>query len=1094
MANFPIKQFLGLRQTADPEIGTALSVSNFKRNVTRGRLENMDGAALLSALPSPAANLGYSSIVFKKPFSFYIADETGRNIYAVSATYTKAPHGYNGTPNTTAGVWISPYYDGGWQTGWRELTEYYCLKYGSSAASDDGDGVTFYIPLANGYGNDPSVLASIVTEGWVIVRNGDHSLTSSTGFKVHSLTGNTLRVYGRASDLVGWVQNSTVFYVYRNNIGGIFPASITSQFRGVLDEVRVNTGNGASDLDVALFYRDKTFFQGVSLARKGTFSEFGQLRVPSPTFKLRNASVVGSQTLGLEAGTYTLRQSMLMDDGQETELRDGLVGGFPNALSLCLNKSVTGVATGQGIATDGTSIFAAGGAAATYGFKALVKMDKDTLDILATVPLPTDWACVSIGVSNGLVYALCWNTVNYHWRLCSYDSGLGLVGTGADFDFGPVNYPVSNGLSLSRLSRGSFYAVTSNGSTTFYTARFSLTSLTGSTSRTFTTGSIYPMCLGESVEGDVYYSDASSHTPARLIRLNNAMSSETTMNLGGTAQFAEDGVFVGSALYVGANSSIYRIATDTFSTTQWKSGLSASGVWGITTDGTYLFFNNAYNTLVVLLADSNTFLTYYGSDLHDGNVLIGSNLYCASSTYQATIQLLIMSRASTTFTSNGYLYPQYDLAVSPGFVPRRASAVRVYINKDGGPYYLAKTYSILSGGETFSTTSVFDSTVQHRYLVRTGKTLTNADYSAATVTATAQLGRVSTDSGINRYLYAITANLKTYAIGMFVGGRVLRNRVFISAVSGDGIAQYDVLPNDVTTVLDVEFNDGDYAIALGNVADRVLVLKSKSLVMLTPDAGGGHTRDVVATGVGISSADTLVAFNEALYWLDATGVWEFTTRGLRNMSEGITSTIFGFSDANRAAAFAVIDPKHLQYRLFVNGVWYVLDLKDGEWTTETWPALTPTAAATDIGSLGRRYMWLVPSGGSAGIYNPATLVRYGTSNFTMSWQTNKIELPLERGYDGLLSAFYCDYSSPVNLTLTLYLDDYTNPARTYTLPLAGMGVVVPAPLACRCKSFKLTISATTTADGQSIQIRRLGAYFNQIPVGGDRHVVQEPGT
>lgn len=1088
MANFPIKQFLGLRQTADPEIGTALSVSNFKRNVTRGRLENMDGAALLSALPSPAGNLGYSSIVFKKPFSFYIADETGKNIYAVAATYTKAPHGYNGTPNTTAGVWINPYYDGGWQTAWRELTEYYCLKYGSSAASDDGDGVTCYIPLANGYGNDPSVLASTVTEGWVVVRDGNHSLTSNTGFRVHSLTGNTLRIYGRVSDLTGWAQNTTVFYVYRNNIGGVFPTNITSQFRGVLDEVRVNTGNGVSDLDVALFYRDKTFFQGVTLARKGTFSEFGQLRVPSPTFKLRNASVVGSQTLGLEAGTYTLRQSMLMDDGQETELRDGLVGGFPDALSLSLTKSVTGVATGQGIATDGTSIFAAGGAAATYGFKALVKMDKDTLEVLVSTPLPVDWACVSVGVSNGLVYALCWNTVNYHWRLCSYDSGLGLVGTGADFDFGPTNYPVLNGVSSSRLSRSSFYCVAFNGSTTFYTARFNLLSLTGSTSRTFTTGSIFPMCLGESVEGDVYYSDVSSQTPARLIRLNNALSSETTMSLGGTSVPAEDGVFYGSFLYVGANSSIYRIATDTFGVTQWKSGMAASGVWGIKTNGTNLFFNKAYNTFVVRMSDAATLLTYSGSDLHYDLVMIGQNVYVSSNTYQSTILLLMWSQASASFVSNGYLYPQYDLAVSPGFIPRRASQVRVYINKDGGAYYLAKTYSILSGGETFSGTSVFDSTVQHRYYVSTGKTLTNADYSAATVTATAQLGRISTDSGINRYLYAITANLKTYAIGMFVGGRVLRNRVFISAVSGDGIAQYDVLPNDVTTVLDVEFNDGDYAIALGNVADRVLVLKSKSLVMLTPDAGGGHTRDVVATGVGISAADTLVAFNEALYWLDATGVWEFTTRGLRNMSEGIISTVFGWTDNQRLAAFAVIDPKHLLYRLFVNGVWYVLDLKDGEWTTETWPALTPTAVANDIGSLGRRYMWLVPSGGTAGLYNPAALVRYGTSDFTMSWQTNKIELPLERGYDGLLSAFYCDYSSPVNLTLTLYLNDSGSAARTYTLPSTGNGVVVPAPLSARCKSFRLVIAAATTADGQAVQIRRLGAYFNQIPVGGDLHI------
>ena len=136
MALLPIKRFLGLRTgDADPEVGAAGVATNFRRNRTRGQLEVIDGySTKLTFVPTTYGVSSLSPIAVK---SFHVADNGGRTITLVVANYTKTPAGFTGgTPITTSGVWIRPWYDGSaWQDSWLELTEFQIVRYDSASGS-----------------------------------------------------------------------------------------------------------------------------------------------------------------------------------------------------------------------------------------------------------------------------------------------------------------------------------------------------------------------------------------------------------------------------------------------------------------------------------------------------------------------------------------------------------------------------------------------------------------------------------------------------------------------------------------------------------------------------------------------------------------------------------------------------------------------------------------------------------------------------------------------------------------------------------------------------------------------------------------------
>jgi hypothetical protein len=1114
MALNAIKNFLGLRTSvSEPEPGTALIASNFKRNRIRGWLELADGLAARSyvaggttyAASATFPNVidstdvptgvdltdrGIESFVPKKLYSFSLSDQGGRAITTLFASYTKRYSGHNGSV-ATSGVWITPYYESGaWVDGWLELTEFYVFKF-ASAANSGGENVVFTVE------NNPAIqskaMAALSKGGWVIVRDGDFAQTQQTGFRVLSATGATITCIGQASDVSDWT-TATKLYAFRNYAAIMLPngasASTVPQFRSVLDEIRLSLGSGTTG-DLSAFYRDKTFSNGYNLSIKGTYGEFGQLSVHDDTFKIASVSLTTNLNGGLEAGTYTIKGTLVTDDGQETALRDIMLGTVPvslteTAYSINTSHSLSG-AMGT-FCVMGGYIYAIGNVdylSSGFGYT-IYKIDPATMSSVASVTIGGGLSFYTgIAAVGNYIYAMCGTQllVPHSASMHQYDGNLTyLGGTGVWTSMGNV---VPTGSFVA----GNFYylldwpfvpANTVNihewniSSKAYVRGKNMPSSSTGQTmSGIGATASELWLC--NTWDGGGYY---------KRLQLSD-LSTYVDVNLTGADGAAKCGLIEGSYAYICAGTKLFKVHTGTYAQTVFYTGLSAPSA-GIASDGTYLYITDAVGMKIVKLSDGTLLTSVASSSIFQaaGVHLISPYIYAAG--YTAGANHVIKFELSNGLTLSGFTELQYDLLVSPGFLPKRARYIDIYLSKDSGPYYLFKEHDLLSTGVTFSGTSVYNSTVKHRYLRAASQTILAADQLAATTSATFELGRDVADTGVRAYSYAITANNRTYAAGVYIAGKLQGNRVYLNAVSGAGVSQYDVLPNDVTTILDGEFNDGDTILALGNVADRVLALKRASLILFTPVADGTHNRDIVATGIGIAATSSLCSFNEAIYWLDHSGVYQFTTSGLKMISSQVNTSIWdNYTDAQRAAAYAVIDPKNMHYRLYLTNTsttCYVYDLVDNEWVTEQISGLL--GVATDLGSAARRYMAFT----TTGVFNPKESAASPVFAGTATYQTTRVELPLERGYDGILSALYLDYDcngTAPTIKVRLYLDEQTAAVKQYTLPAGKYEVTLPAPLASRCKTFRVEIVVTATS-GQMIKVKRAGVYFSQVPVGGDQ--------
>ena len=1065
MAHLPIKNFLGLRSgVSDPEVGGAGVANNFRRNRVRGQLEFVDSFA--TRLTFSPTTYGVSSLTPIAMKSFYVADQGGRTVTAVVAKYTKTPLGFaGGTPVSTSGVWVRPWFDGSnWQDSWLELTEFQILRYASSVGSViTVDEETQDWPSTNYYA------------GWVLLRQNLLSGSASTGIRVVSSSDADLTVVGDAADLSGWSAGDLV-YAYRSVLGKSMPSFAPTAYphlRGVLDELRVTTGNAATDLDLAAFYRDKTLFNGISFERNGVLAEYGQLNVPALAFKMRNPVAVSAPGSGFPQGEYDFRMSMTMDDGQETELREVLIGQFPHALSFTSDTALG--ASAKYIATDGSVSYVV---SSKSGSNMLWKVAADG-EVLSFLSIPdTEGMPIGVHCAGGAVYIALWNVGGGTIKVNRYSAGLAVLATGST----ALSYGSGYGIAGFSASYA-FLFIQSSDRSTYIIHRVPLSTLSPdkfrpNTSLSFTAHSVVASDTFFMVTGNTACLKCSPD-------IDNVAPQNVYSSMGSTATTV--GTFVGSVAYIGTGTRIVKV-TNAGSYQDHSTGHDAAGWYGMWLDGSILYGLNGHILKKMATGESTTYVSYTdtSADVARNLVAFGANVFAV--TDNGYVRRFTTIAQGATLNANGNVYPKFDILVSPGLVPVRAAALNLYVSKDGGAWYLLKTLSLLSSGITFEAASIFDSTVNHRYYVALNQSFTGADYAAATSTAISRLGRDEFDAGVYPYSFAITANSRTYAAGVRVGDRVSKNRVYTSPATADGVPQYDVLPNDASTILDVEFNDGDSIVALGSVADRILVLRSRSLVLLTPNSDGSHSRDVVSTGIGVSAPRSIVSFNEALYWLDHSGVKMFTTGGITEISGAIDPLLFALTDAQREAAIACVDPKNMQYRLLINGVIYVYDIRDGEWTTETGSSQiwfdSDLGFGTGAGSgsnapSAKRYSQLV----AAGIQVPTENTFVGTAE----WETSRIETPDSYGYDTLMSALYIDYISTGStaITLKLYLNDEVSEVKSYTLPVGSYEVTVPAPLTARCKWFRVKVSAVSSGSGATVKIRRMGAYFNKILVGGD---------
>lgn len=1061
MANLPIENFLGLRRTQRPEAGTAYLTSNVKRNRVRGRIEVADGYEVELALPADDATRLISSVSIKAIHSAYIPDDGGRTVRIAVGTYTATSQEPVSVVNTS-GIWMRPYHNGtAWVDAWRELTEFYKVQLSSASGTTvvvSNKGRT--IQTADYFAGFRIMesLSSAVDSGAIVVSNTEdtETLTLTTATAVTSY---------------GWTAGDTL-YLVRSLAGAVLPAALTPVLRSLFDEVRFTTGSGSTDLNLAVFYRDKTLFQGYERAYKGTFCERSSPICPDGAAFISDLTHVGAPTGGLAEGEYTLRSTLVLDDGQESEFITP-VGSSSPVIAETVNSGAISGAYDQ-VATLEGRLYVPGFYSSTVaGPEGILELDPSTLTTLASKTFAGE-KVIGLDSYGGFLYVTTSRALDHSIVIRRLASSMA--------ESGSLVYPVETldiPTTAKVMDQYLWVACGGTANRVFMFSPYSLiyvdqfpmplpvtALLAASTSRLFVA--------------------TTASSPFQVQSITIASYDITSFDLAGATARPAFGTIYDGKVYITAGGDVWEdssTAPDGF--TVYKGAIGTS-LGGLLADAGVLYVNTNDSIDAYLISSGALIAT--GSATNSvgeiGNtiaILSAGEFACITSIGRVRRYTYRAGDVSGKIYSGGFISGTYKLYVSPGLCPIRAQLVRVYISKDGGPYYLMAEHDIRDAGISF-TTSAFVASLSHWYYSTAAVAFGSTEADAATESAIGKLGRATSDDGEAVGTSIITVNNVTYLAGRTISGKFQRNRVYLGCRNSDGLSMYDVLPNDADYVIDLEFNDGDYIRALVPAGDRVLALKDRSAVLLTPGNDGSHSRDVVSIGVGVASIKSIVTWGDVAIWLDHSGVYQFSASGLSCLSDAIFELLDLESEANRSAAVAGLDPKNHQYRLCIGTKIYVLDLKDGEWLIETpHSGCIPTWYTWDAGAQGRRYLQLSGSN----ILKPTSAKLHNGQAFTFNWESSRIEVPGGRGLDSLLTSVYVEYSSDVDLTLELFLDDDSSAARSYTLKSTAKGLLAPAPIASRCKSFRLKISGTISAASKAAVITRMGAYYNVIPVGGD---------
>lgn len=411
-------------------------------------------------------------------------------------------------------------------------------------------------------------------------------------------------------------------------------------------------------------------------------------------------------------------------------------------------------------------------------------------------------------------------------------------------------------------------------------------------------------------------------------------------------------------------------------------------------------------------------------------------------------------------------------------IPLRSKRLNIYISTDNLYFFYVKSIGLQEGEDNYTPVAA-PITV---YQVTT--TINKTEFDDAAGEIASELDRNRNDDGVIKFKYAIVSGNKAYASGVRDGSNLYPNKVFASANSGEGARMFDIFPNDPIHVIDLEFNDGDEIVALGGIDIAILALKRRSLVLFTPDPQLGFRKKLVTRAVGCASARTVANWKDILLWLDYSGVVVgYSTRGDEILNAAFVQDIRDLTDAQKEAAFAIIDTLNQQYRLSVNGREYVLDLNSLEWMIEDLHDTPSQYAAND-----REHTVDFLS-----VDNVHTL-RAGTLQNGHPWdfffETNEFQFIRDIGfdYDVSIEEIYVRYESSVDLFANIYKNRETVPLNTtpYKLAKAIKRVIIPAPLSSLCSTFRVKIYGTIGDVNQEVAIIVLAARPGKTPIGGDR--------
>ena len=430
-----------------------------------------------------------------------------------------------------------------------------------------------------------------------------------------------------------------------------------------------------------------------------------------------------------------------------------------------------------------------------------------------------------------------------------------------------------------------------------------------------------------------------------------------------------------------------------------------------------------------------------------------------------------------------------------GAMPLRARYMRIYLSQDDVAFYRVKDIDLRHA--TAWTLGLKAGTAvlggDHWYSYYTDY-LTGADWEAAGSNSIEQRGgTVDADTGVIQCANACVVGRRVYAFQVRAGGTLYPNHIFTTPANGDGGLMLDTFPTLATSMLDLEYNDGDQLICGYPSRDNLLVFKRRSVSLVSASTSGDavtFNRDAITKSDGICSGKTLADFEDTVYWAGYNGIYSYSNQGVKLLNEDWLLEWKALSVSYKEAAIGVIDRTNRQYRIgFQTGAATycerIVDIDTGEWVPVV---LTDQPSGY---SVNQREGTVDFISGSL-IHTLGSGTRHNGVNFTMEYINNDFIASQIQNIDALLRDIRIAYESDVALTVTIYRDGV---AQSPVALAAGNGAsTVKAGLSFRCKHFALRILATTTAADQSIIIKEIVPRFQLISGGVSRPAFASEGS
>ncbi len=1095
MQGFDILNFGGLKTSiANPPGNSAKSMSNLVRFRHRGvkeglpyaYLEQADGYAQKYALPATTQTGNkITNCIITDIKSFYVKEHGGQNVQVAVGTYTKTSR-YDVTVTLNrSGIWMRPYWSGAaWVDSWFELTEMEILKADSTGGYSTS---TIKCTTTDGFAADyfknwtlvfPPYGAANQADNYFLITGSADSPTQITYFGANASISRTLA--------------NAQLYLVRNFINQEMPASLIGMIIGLFNEIRLTTGNTAVDTLVMGGFRTKTFgWATPDYQMDRLIQDRGFLDCWANAFYHTNLTQVAS-TKPLTQGKYYLQDTLLLDDGQETALRDPTQQSNPATFSEATAFPLLAGVNVLSIVTDGTYIYV------LTSDNLVTKYDSDLKKSGMPLLLNSDNP-----VSTGTSIMLLYNGILYVAEFANIESINAFTMT--SIGVGQIVYNTNFITSLATDGTYLYCGSNENAAANNYINRVLLSALTVTGPFTPSVTTLDVTAIG-SITSALYVTNtelyAGIDSKAAYISLAAFTVTGNYALDGPVNQFSPTGNnrYLLAAINLAPGKLDYLDTVLHSATTAITFAAGQNYPIGIVYDGAYQWV--AFNTNPILFmklsADGTTvqytFTAPAGQTGSAGLILLGSSPIAITTTAQAYIIILNISGFAYQVTT-GTTALQFQEMISAGAIPKRAAAIRHYLSTNGVDFYLIKEVSLLAGvgAVSWGAAAIYDASTEHFYHQSGLITINSDDQNAKGALAQVILGRDPSDSGAYQFLVAAVAGNLTFIGNVLINGVSILNQGIVCATGEDTIMN-DVFPNDQANVIDLEYADGDQIRAILALGENALFLKRRNSVLVSQNADGSFSRDIADRGHGCVSQRACNVYGETAFYADSYGMRMFNTgSGGKPINDDWILEWQALTETQKEQTVTTIDIINRQWLVSLpasaGGKTYVMDLDTGEWVSLLL-ADTPMAFADNSPNDASGFIGTIDFLSGTTIMEIGTGTRHNGANFTMSWKSNRIE-PLigADGYlwDTLPEWLAIKYNSSFPISVNIYLDDSATPlnATSYTLAAANTEALIGLPLSARCKGFCLEFIATTTAASQTVQIKYTRVTFDKIPQGGD---------